>query len=214
MYGLLAIEAHALAVPTFIHQEFLVCFGLEGRADEVDGGRQVVGSCGGGDHAAGVEELGQVGRAGDGEIEGEVFGGEDKAGEEGGRCGADGGEGGEGLGRLDEGEDRDGGFVGAGPGVGDHVGEEGEVRGRLGLGERDGGQVGGFEELGQVVEGEAGADAVDAHDALLDGGWDGLVQLGAHEGAGFGFAPGRNAVFEVVGDTVGGQGAGLVEVAL
>ena len=214
MYSLLAIEAHALTVPTFVQQEFLVCFGLEGRADEVDGGRQVVGSCSGGDHAAGVEELGQVGRAGEGKVEGEVFGGEDEAGEEGGRCGADGGEGGEGLGRFNKGEDRDGGFVGAGPGVGDHVGDEGEVRGRLSLGEHDGGQVGGFEELGQVVEGKTRADAVDAHDALFDGGRDGLVELGAHESTGFSFAPGRDAVFEVIGDTVGGQGAGFVEVAL
>ena len=57
----------------------------------------------GDDCGAGVAELRQRGGAGEGEVEGEVFGGEDEAGEEVGRGGADGIEVREGFGGFDQG---------------------------------------------------------------------------------------------------------------
>ena len=106
MDALFAVEAHPLAVPGLVEEGLLVGFGLERGGDEVDSGGEIVGTCGDGDGGAGVQELVQGRGAGEGEVEGEVFGGEDEAREQG-RRGADRGQVGEGLGGFDEGEDRD-----------------------------------------------------------------------------------------------------------
>ena len=63
-----------------------------------------MGSSGGCDGGAGEEEFCKGRGAGDGEVEGEVFGCEDEAAEVG-ACGTNRGEGGEGFCGFDEGED-------------------------------------------------------------------------------------------------------------
>ncbi len=77
MDTLLPIKPHPLPIPALLLQRLLVGFRLKGRADQVDGRGQIGGSGGGDDGGAGEEEFGEGGRSGKGEVEGEVFGGED-----------------------------------------------------------------------------------------------------------------------------------------
>lgn len=86
MDALFAVEAQVLTTATLVLHRFAAVGALEGRADEIDGRGETVGARRGDDGGAGVEEFGQRGGAGEGEIKGEVFGGEDEAGEEGGGC--------------------------------------------------------------------------------------------------------------------------------
>jgi hypothetical protein len=203
MDTLFATETHPLAVPALVLQLLVIDFGFVGRADEVDGRWEVGGARGGHDGAAGKEELFQIRGAGQGEIEGEVLGGEDQAGEEMRGRGGDLREGGQGAGGFDEGEDRDR-LVLAGTGVSAHVGDEGEVAGRVDFGDDEGGEVAGLDHLVQVCEGEARRNGVDADGAFFDARGKGLVEGLADEGSCFLLAIRCDRVFEVLGHAVSG----------
>lgn len=159
MDQLLAVEAQPAAVLALVGEGAAAVVAAERGADEVDGRGQAVGARGGDDGAAGVEELAERGGAGEGEVEGEVLGGEDEAGEVGGG-GADGGEVDEGFGGFDEGDEAEGllgllvgVLLGGGgsrgvavrEGVADDVGDEVEVRGGVYFGDDEGVEVGGLE---------------------------------------------------------------------
>lgn len=89
--------------------------------------------------------------------------------------------------------------------VSDYVGDEVEVRGFVYFRDDDGVEVGGAEDCGEVFEGEARGDGIDADGELGDvGGSAGLREEGEDVGAGGGFLGGGHAVFEVVGDGVYG----------
>jgi hypothetical protein len=58
-------------------------------------------------------------------------------------------------------------------------------------------------DFSQICERKPAVDGVDAHGALPDAGWCGLIESSPHEGARFGFLMRGDTVFEIVGDTVG-----------
>ncbi len=88
---------------------------------------------------------------------------------------------------------------------------EGEVGGLVYLWDDEGVEVRGLEDGGEIVEGEAGGDGVDADGDFSDG-WRGRgLQEGEQVGAGLGFLGGGDGVFEVVGYGVDGEGAGFLE---
>lgn len=187
-------------------------------ADQVDGAGQLGGAGSGDDGGAGVQELGEGRGAGEGQVEGEVLGGEDEAAQVG-RGAADGGEVHDGAGRLDEGDDAHGvgrvvgGGVAVGRDVAEDVGDEGQVGGGVYLGDDEGVEAGEGREGGQVGEGVGGRDGVDAHRKLGDGGRAGGEggEVGMEVGAGGGLEGWGDGVFEVVGDVVGAEGQGLAE---
>jgi hypothetical protein len=96
-------------------------------------------------------------------------------------------------------------------GVPQDVGYEVQVRGAVYLWDYEGVEARGVEEGGEVFEGEAGGDGVDS-DGELGGVWgSGLGEEGEEVGAGGWLLGGGYGVFEVVGDGVYGEGAGLLE---
>ncbi len=88
--------------------------------------------------------------------------------------------------------------------MGDDVLDEGHVAGTVDFGYHEGGEVGRLEDFGEVVEGEAGGDGVDADGTFFCVLGNGLVDCLADEAPGVGFVAGCNGVFEVVGQAVGG----------
>lgn len=222
---LLPIESHAPALLALLGQRLQALVPAEGGAHEVDGGGQVGGVRGRHDGAARVQELGERGRARQGQVEREVLGGEDEAAEVG-RGAADLAEVHDGLGALDQRDDLHGVVVAAlavlrsvwavarGQLVPQHVGDEGEVRGAVDLGHDDGVDVSRLEDGDQVGEGEARGNGVDAYGELGDVGRGprGRREEGEEGLPGGGLLRGRHGVFEVVGDGVEGwEGQGLLE---
>lgn len=173
-----------------------------------------MGPCRGRDGPARVEEFRQGRRACKRHVERVILRREDEAIKEVGRCATDLGEVAEGFRRLDQREDGDGVSLCGGSAVRDHVADKGEVAGRVDFRDDEGGQVRGLEDSLQVGEGEAAAHAVDADCAFADVTGGGERDFGGDEGAGVGFLGGGYAVFQVVSEAVGCQGAGFVEVAL
>lgn len=161
--ALLPVEAHGPAAATLVLENGEAALALVLRADEVDGAGQAGGPGGGDDGGAGVQELVQAGRAGDGQVQGKVLGGEDEAVEER-RGAADGGQVHDGAGRLDEGEELDGRAGGRGRAeVREDRGHKGQGGGRVDLGDDDGGEAREGREERQVGEGEGRGGRVDAH---------------------------------------------------
>lgn len=81
MDALLPVETQPLAALALLAQRPPPLVAAERRTHQVDGRGQIVRARRGDDCAAGVEELGQRGRAGQREVEREIFRGEDEAGE-------------------------------------------------------------------------------------------------------------------------------------
>ena len=93
------------------------------------------------------------------------------------------------------------------------VGDEVQVAGAVYFGDDEGVEVFALEDLGEVLQGEAGGDAVDSDGLFADAGGAVAVQDCEDVGAGFGFFVYCDAVFEVVGYAVDGEGAGFFEEA-
>lgn len=66
----------------------------------------------------------------------------------------------------------------------------------------------------QITQRHPTIHGIDAHGAFADSCGRGLVERSPHQGAGFGLHVRSDAVFEVVGDAVGGECARLVDEAL
>lgn len=215
--ALLAVVAHALALVALALQGGVVGLVAVRRGHEIDGGGQVVGARGRGDGLARKQHLRQRGRARDAHVQRKVLGREHQALQQVRRRPADLAQVHDRPRRLDQRQHRDLSVcvqVLARPRVRQHVRDERQVAAALDLGHHQRRQVARLHHLFQIAQREARAHAVDAHGALFDARGDVLVEGFAHRVPRFGFVGGRDAVFEVVRDAVGGQGAGFVQEAL
>lgn len=220
MNALLAIVPHSFPLLGLPQQGLMVGLALETRRDQVDRAGQVVRARGGRDGLPGIQEFCEGGRARDAHVQRVILRGKDEALQQARRGAADLVELQNGFCALDQRQHTDRAALFSGPflllcaRVFENIPDEGEIVGAFDLGNDQRGQVARLHHLFQIGERETAADAVDAHRALLDARGHVLVQRATDGGAGFGFATGRDAVFEVVGDAVGRHAAGLVKEGL